>query len=147
MFPSEQYVKSIKKRYPAGTRIVLDSMDDPQAVPPGTKGTVKFVDDIGSIHCHWANGRSLAVVMMVRDETCNAALRRNTVSRSTSAPAGVGASVCDSGWAAHELALSGVMSAGAAGAISEGLKSNSPNGAAKQLRSTSNFAAAASRER
>ena len=62
MFPSEQYVKSIKKRYPAGTRIVLDSMDDPQAVPPGTKGTVKFVDDIGSIHCHWDNGRSLAVI-------------------------------------------------------------------------------------
>lgn len=62
MFPSEQYVKSIKKRYPAGTRIVLDSMDDPQAVPPGTKGTVKFVDDIGSIHCHWDNGRSLAII-------------------------------------------------------------------------------------
>jgi hypothetical protein len=37
-------------------------MDDPQAVPPGTKGTVKFVDDIGSIHCHWDNGRSLAVI-------------------------------------------------------------------------------------
>ena len=43
--------------------------------------------------------------------------------------------------------LSGVMSAGAAGAISEGLKSNSPNGAAKQLLPTNNFAAAASRER
>ena len=38
------------------------SMDDPQAVPPGTKGTVKFVDDIGSIHCHWDNGRSLEVI-------------------------------------------------------------------------------------
>ena len=37
-------------------------MDDPQAVPPGTKGTVKFVDDIGSIHCHWDNGRSLVVI-------------------------------------------------------------------------------------
>lgn len=37
-------------------------MDDPQAVPPGTKGTVKFVDDIGSIHCHWDNGRSLEVI-------------------------------------------------------------------------------------
>ena len=43
--------------------------------------------------------------------------------------------------------LSGVMSAGAAGAISAGPENNSPNGAAKQLRSTSNFAAAASRER
>ena len=43
--------------------------------------------------------------------------------------------------------LSGVMPAGAAGAISEGLENNSPNGAAKQLLPTNNFAAAASRER
>ena len=60
---------------------------------------------------------------------------------------GVGDSVRDPCRAAHELALSGTVSAGTAGAISEGLKSNSPSGAAKQLRSTSNFAAAASRER
>ena len=62
MLSNEQYVMRIKKKYPAGTRIVLESMDDPQAVPPGTKGTVQFVDDIGSIHCRWDNGRSLAVI-------------------------------------------------------------------------------------
>jgi len=45
MFPSESFVNDIKKRYPAGTRIQLDFMDDPRAIPPGTKGTVKAVDD------------------------------------------------------------------------------------------------------
>ena len=37
-------------------------MEDPQAVPPGTRGTVQFVDDIGSIHMNWDNGRTLALV-------------------------------------------------------------------------------------
>jgi hypothetical protein len=42
------WVEGIKERYPAGTRICLESMDDPYApVPPGTEGAVDFVDDIG----------------------------------------------------------------------------------------------------
>jgi len=62
MFPSESFVNDIKKRYPAGTRIQLDFMDDPRAIPPGTKGTVKAVDDAAQIHVAWDNGRSLAVI-------------------------------------------------------------------------------------
>ena len=63
MFPSEEFVNSIKERYPAGTRICLDHMgDDPRPIPPGTKGTVSSVDDIGSVHVHWDNGRTLAVI-------------------------------------------------------------------------------------
>ena len=31
-------------------------MDDPQAPPVGTKGTVRGVDDIGSIMVAWDNG-------------------------------------------------------------------------------------------
>ncbi len=38
-------------------------MDDPyREMPPGLKGTVESVDDSGSIHVHWENGSSLAVV-------------------------------------------------------------------------------------
>lgn len=37
-------------------------MDDVQAPPIGTKGTVKGVDDIGSIMVSWDNGSSLSVV-------------------------------------------------------------------------------------
>lgn len=56
-------VASIKKKYPAGTRIRLINMDDPwHPVEPGTEGTVKLVDDIGQIHMKWDNGRTLALV-------------------------------------------------------------------------------------
>ena len=52
-----------KETYPPGTRIELLSMEDPyHPVPSGTKGTVSFVDDIGTIHMNWDNGRALALV-------------------------------------------------------------------------------------
>lgn len=62
MFPSDDFVQEIKERYPVGTRIQLDFMDDPQAIAPGTKGTVRLVDDAAQIHVNWDNGRSLAVI-------------------------------------------------------------------------------------
>ena len=52
----------IKRSYPKGTRVVLEHMDDIQAPPKGTKGTVIGVDDIGSILVDWDNGSSLNVV-------------------------------------------------------------------------------------
>ena len=56
-------VNFIKEQYPPGTRIRLNSMDDPYApIAPGTEGEVDFVDDIGTIHMNWHNGRSLALI-------------------------------------------------------------------------------------
>ena len=56
-------VNFIKERYPSGTRIRLNSMEDPYApIAPGTEGVVDFVDDIGTIHIKWNNGRSLGIV-------------------------------------------------------------------------------------
>ena len=56
-------VDSIKARYPAGTRIELIQMgDDPRPIPPGTKGRVIHVDDIGTVHCDFDNGRHLGLV-------------------------------------------------------------------------------------
>lgn len=52
----------IKEQYPAGTRIRLERMNDPDAVPSGTEGTVTGVDDIGQIMMKWDNGRSLSLV-------------------------------------------------------------------------------------
>ena len=53
-------VNFIKEQYPPGTRIRLNSMDDPYApILPGTEGEVDFVDDKGQIFMKWDNGRTL----------------------------------------------------------------------------------------
>lgn len=60
-FPSRAVIESLRRRYPAGTRIELLEMNDPQAPPIGTLGTVTGVDDIGSIMVRWDNGSGLSV--------------------------------------------------------------------------------------
>ena len=61
-FPSKAVVEVLRRQYPVGTRVELVHMDDPQAPPLGTKGTVLGVDDIGSIMVAWDSGGSLNVV-------------------------------------------------------------------------------------
>ena len=60
-FQSREIVERICREYPAGTRVELVQMDDAQAPPVGTKGTVRGVDDIGSIMVAWDNGCGLSV--------------------------------------------------------------------------------------
>ena len=55
-------VEAIRKEYPAGTRVRLVKMDDIQAPPLGTEGTVVGVDDTGSLLMHWDNGSHLNIV-------------------------------------------------------------------------------------
>ena len=55
--------ESVKQMYPPGTRIELICMNDPYSpVPSGSRGTVRAVDDMGTIFPDWDNGRSLGVV-------------------------------------------------------------------------------------
>ena len=61
-FPSRETVERIRAEYPIGTRVELMKMDDVQAPPIGTEGTVTGVDDIGSVMVAWDNGSSLHVV-------------------------------------------------------------------------------------
>ena len=61
-FPSRETVERIRREYPAGTRVELIRMDDVQAPPPGTEGTVTGVDDVGSILMSWDNGCGLNIV-------------------------------------------------------------------------------------
>ena len=55
-------VELLKRRYPAGTRVPLLKMEDPNPVPIGMLGTVEDVDDIGSLVVQWDNGRQLHVL-------------------------------------------------------------------------------------
>ena len=52
-------IQFLKDLYPAGTRVKLVEMNDIQAPPIGTLGTVMYVDDIGTIHIKWDNGSTL----------------------------------------------------------------------------------------
>ena len=53
-------VDFIKEQYPPGTRIRLNSMEDPyHPILPGTEGEVDFVDDKGQIFMKCDNGRTL----------------------------------------------------------------------------------------
>ena len=54
--------EELLKKYPVGSRVRLLKMDDIQAPPIGTLGTVKGVDDILSILVSWDNGSGLNVV-------------------------------------------------------------------------------------
>ena len=52
-----------KELYPKGTRIEVIAMgDDPSPIEPGTKGTVEVVDDMGTVHCTFDNGRRLGLI-------------------------------------------------------------------------------------
>ena len=63
-------IERLQEQYPPGTRIELHFMpDDPRPIEPGTCGTVRFVDDIGTLHCDFDNGRSLGVLWGVDNFT------------------------------------------------------------------------------
>ena len=59
---SKEALRALRERYPKGTRVELVQMDDAQAPPVGTMGTVRGVDDMGSIMVAWDNGCGLNVV-------------------------------------------------------------------------------------
>ena len=61
-FPSREIIERLRREFPTGTRVELLQMDDAQAPPVGTQGTVLGVDDTGSLLIRWDNGSGLNVV-------------------------------------------------------------------------------------
>jgi len=57
-----EQLKHLRETYPARTRVELIQMDDAQAPPTGTCGTVIGVDDTGSLLVNWDNGSGLNVI-------------------------------------------------------------------------------------
>lgn len=63
MVYNEKKVELLRQRYPKGTRICLDSMEnDAFPIPPGSKGTVDFIDDAGNLIMKWDSGGSLSLI-------------------------------------------------------------------------------------
>lgn len=59
---SRKEVEARKKKFRPGMRIRIQHMEDEQAPPSGTEGTVIDVDDIGSVLMKWDNGSSLSLI-------------------------------------------------------------------------------------
>lgn len=76
IFPPKQTVELIRQEFPEGARVravrfgldAASPIDDNQTVPSGTEGTVRNVDDAGTVHVKWDNGRSIGVLVAQDDE-------------------------------------------------------------------------------
>lgn len=70
-------LEQLRKEYPFGTRVELIHMDDPynKKLVPGCKGTVRWVDDWGTIHVNWDCGSGLGIVY--GEDSCRKVVEEN----------------------------------------------------------------------
>jgi hypothetical protein len=62
-FPNKEQVERVRQSYPQGTRIKVASISDPYSkLTAGSRGTVDFVDDTGSLFCVFDNGEHIGLL-------------------------------------------------------------------------------------
>jgi hypothetical protein len=88
---AREMAEESRRKYPKGTRIELIRMgEDPRPVPPGTRGTVVYVDDMGQIGMRWDNGQSLSLIpgedsfrILTQEEILNESKKNSPVEEPT----------------------------------------------------------------
>lgn len=63
---TKEIALSRKEEFPVGARVELLHLAEEdnfkETLPPGTKGTVRYVDSLGTVHIQWDNGSRLGAL-------------------------------------------------------------------------------------
>lgn len=62
--PSAEMINRLREQFPVGCRIELECIKDHYSkLKPGDRGSVMFIDSLGTIHLRWDSGSTLGLII------------------------------------------------------------------------------------